>query len=144
MLLKTREMIFGAYFEVTAAGRATEAIARLASTYFDLVVLCHSLTENECERIAGIAHKHAHPARILALKPLTDFGDEKAWADDEIGVDAGPYGLLLKAAEMLDFRILSRARPRAGELLGAPVQEPFPPKTSDVSICTQKTKKSRF
>ena len=85
-----------------------------------------------------------HLARILALKPMTDFGDERAWADDEIGVDAGPYGLLLKAAQMLDFRILSRAKLRAGELLGAPVQEPFPPKTSDVSICSQKTKKRRF
>ena len=127
MLLRTRELIFGAYFHVTGVGRPQEAVARLVSSHFDLVVLCHSLRDDESERIVKLAHEQAYSPKILALKPVTDFGDERAWADDEIGVDAGPYGLLLKAAQMLDFRILSRAKPRAGELLGASLQKATSP-----------------
>jgi hypothetical protein len=116
MLLKTRELIFGAYFHVATAGRPTEAVPLLKSTHFDLVVLCHSLRDDECELLADLAHHHARPGKTLALKPITDFGDERPWADDEIGVDAGPYGLLLKAARMLDFRILNKSKTRAGSL----------------------------
>ncbi len=123
-LLKTRELLFGAYFRVTGVGRVTEAVAQLALTYFDLVVLCHSLRSDECERIAKLAHDHAHPAKILALRPMSDFGEDRAWADDEIGVDAGPYGLLLRAAQILDFRILSRAKSRSGIGLIAKLQDP--------------------
>ncbi len=124
MLLKTRELIFGAYFQVTAVGRLTEAVAQLASSYFDLVVLCHSLRSDECERIAKLAHDHAHPAKVLALRPMSDSAEERAWADDEIGVDAGPYGLLLRAAKMLDFRILSRAKSRPDIGLITKLQDP--------------------
>lgn len=119
MLLRTRELIFGAYFRVATAGRPTEAVAHLKSTHFDLIVLCHSLRDDECELLANLTHHHAHPGRTLALKPITNLGDEKPWADGEIGVDAGPYGLLLKAAKMLNFQISSKAKvrpesPRAG------------------------------
>jgi hypothetical protein len=144
MLLKTRELIFGAYFQVTGVGRLTEAVAQLASTHFDLVVLCHSLRNDECERIAKLARDHAHPAKILALKPMTDYGEERAWADDEIGVDAGPYGLLLKAAQMLDFRILSRAKPRADEHLGTTLQGSIQAKKSPLSSCARRTQKRSF
>ncbi len=115
MLLRTRELIFGAYFRVASAGRPTEAVAQLKSTHFDLVVLCHSLRDDECELLADLAHHHARPGKTLALKPITaDFAGERPWADDEIGVDAGPYGLLLKAAQMLNFRISSKAKVRHG------------------------------
>src|SRR5579863_7349960 len=114
MLLRTRELIFGAYFRVASAGRPTEAVAQLKSTHFDLVVLCHSLKDDECELLANLAHHHARPGKTLALKPMTDFGGERPWADAEIGVDAGPYGLLLKAAQMLNFRISSKAKVRPG------------------------------
>src|SRR5579859_7802071 len=112
MLLRTRELIFGAYFRVASAGRSTEAVAQLKSTHFDLVVLCHSLRDDEGKLLADLAHQQARPGRTLALKPITDVGNERPWADDEIGVDAGPYGLLLKAAQMLNFRISSKAKVR--------------------------------
>ena len=114
MLLRTRELIFGAYFRVATAGRPTEAVPQLKSTHFDLVVLCHSLRDDEGKLLADLAHHHARPGKTLALKPITNFGDERPWADDEIGVDAGPYGLLLKAAQMLNFRISSKAKVRPG------------------------------
>jgi hypothetical protein len=120
MLLKTRAMIFGAYFQVASAGRPTEAEGRLKSTHFDLIVLCHSLREDECEHLADLAHHHAQPGKALALKPMSGLGDEKVWADDEIGVDAGPYGLLLKAAQMLNFRIHTRSKSRGESLRSSP------------------------
>jgi hypothetical protein len=116
MLLRTRTMIFGAFFHAEAAGRPLEAAAHLKASDFDLVVLCHSLRDDECERLAQLAHHRAHPAKTLGLKAVTELGQKRPWADDEIGVDAGPYGLLAKAAEMLDYRISSRAKSRANNL----------------------------
>jgi len=123
MLLRTREMIFGAYFHVEAVGRPNEAASRLKLIHFDLVVLCHSLREDECEHLAELAHHQEVPAKTLALRPMTDCGEDRHWADEEIGVDAGPYGLLKKAAQMLDFRISSRAKPRPK----SPDANPQPP-----------------
>ena len=52
MLLRTREMILGAFFVVRGAGRFSEARTLLTNNRFDLIVICHSLTEDECERLA--------------------------------------------------------------------------------------------
>jgi hypothetical protein len=34
----------------------------------------------------------------------------KIWADKQLGVDAGPYGLVKKCAEMLGYVLKSKAR----------------------------------
>jgi DNA-binding response OmpR family regulator len=109
MLLRTREMILGAFFAVQGAGRFTEARALLTKDYFDLIVLCHSLTEDECERLAGMARDHTHRPLILAMS-ASSRGNIKPWADKQLGVDAGPYGLVKKCAEMVGFVLKSKAR----------------------------------
>jgi len=109
MLLRTREMILGAFFAVQGAGRFTEASALLTKSYFDLVVLCHSLTEDECERLARMARNHSHRPLILAMS-ASSHGLAKPWADKQLGVDSGPYGLVKKCAEMLGFVLKSKAR----------------------------------
>ena len=110
MLLRTREMIMGAYFHATGAGRPSEAKAQLQAVHFDLIVLCHSLRSDEGEVLANLAHSQNPPAKVLALGPRTEFGPKKPWADDQIGVDAGPFGLLLKSAKMVNFTIKNKAR----------------------------------
>jgi len=109
MLLRSREMILGAYFAVQGAGRFVEAKSLLTSNNFDLVVICHSLTADECERLAAMAHEHSHRCQVLAMSP-SSRGSMKPWADKQLGVDAGPYGLLKKCAEMLGFVLKSKAR----------------------------------
>ena len=109
MLLRTREMILGAFFVVQGAGRFTEARALLMNSSFDLVILCHSLTDNECERLAMLAHERTPQPLILAMNASSRAGI-KPWADNQLGVDAGPYGLVKKCAEMLGFALKSKAR----------------------------------
>jgi DNA-binding response OmpR family regulator len=109
MLLRTREMILGAFFTVQGAGRFSEARALLTNDNFDLVVLCHSLTDDECERLAGTARDQVHRPLILAMT-ASSRGIVKPWADKQLGVDAGPYGLVKKCAEMLGFVLRSKAR----------------------------------
>lgn len=109
MLLRTREMILGAFFDVHGAGRFSEARSLLTNDSFDLVVLCHSLTDDECERLAGMARGQNPRPLILGMSP-SSRGSVKPWADKQLGVDAGPYGLVKKCAEMLGFVLKSKAR----------------------------------
>ncbi len=78
---------------------------------FDLMILCHSLREDENEMLANLAHQRRPPIKVLALGPRTDAAQKKAWADEQIGVDAGPFGLLMKSAKMVNYRIKSKAKP---------------------------------
>jgi DNA-binding response OmpR family regulator len=109
MLLRSREMILGAFFVVRGAGRFAEARTLLTSNNFDLIVLCHSLTPDECERLAAMARDRAPRCQVLAMS-ATSRGNMKPWADKQLGVDAGPYGLLKKCAEMLGYVLKSKAR----------------------------------
>lgn len=109
MLLRSREMILGAFFAVRGAGRFNEARALLTSNTFDLIVLCHSLTPDECERLAAMAHARVPRCQVLAMS-ASSRALNKLWADKQLGVDAGPYGLLKKCAEMLGFVLKSKAR----------------------------------
>lgn len=109
MLLRTREMILGAFFQVERAGRFVEARALLNTKAFDLIVLCHSLSSIECEQLAQLARKQAPRTQILAMSP-SSRASVLPWADKQLGVDAGPYGLVKKCAEMLGFVLKSKAR----------------------------------
>jgi hypothetical protein len=102
-------MILVAFFAVRGAGRFVEARSLLTSDSFDLIVLCHSLTPDECERLAAMARDRVPRCQVLAMS-ASSRGNMKPWADKQLGVDAGPYGLLKKCAEMLGFVLKSKAR----------------------------------
>lgn len=110
MLLRTRELLIGAYFHATGVGRPSEAKAQLQAMHFDLVILCHSLLTGENQMLGDLAHHQTPPAKVLALGPRTEGTGWRPWADDQIGVDAGPFGLLIKSADMVNFRIKSKAK----------------------------------
>ena len=109
MLLRTRQMILGAFFRVEGAGRFSEARAMLITKPFDLIVLCHSLTANECEQLAMLARKQNPRPQVLAMSS-SSRATVNLWADKQLGVDAGPYGLVKKCAEMLGYVLKSKAR----------------------------------
>jgi DNA-binding response OmpR family regulator len=109
MLLRSRQLILGAFFLVEGAGRFTEARAMLNSKSFDLIVLCHSLTSTECEQLAMLARKQVPRPQVLAMS-ASSRASINPWADKQLGVDAGPYGLVKKCAEMLGFVLKSKAR----------------------------------
>jgi DNA-binding response OmpR family regulator len=109
MLLRTREMMLGAFFAVRGAGRFSEAKALLNTDSFDLIVLCHSLTSDECERLSVLAHERSPRPLVLAMSASSRVAI-RPWADRQLGVDQGPYGLLKKCAEMLGYALKSKAR----------------------------------
>ena len=70
MLLQTRRLILGTYFEVEAAGRMSEAGAILSKRDFDVIVLCDTLSEDECHQIEDfVRDRKPHPTLFSVLGP---------------------------------------------------------------------------
>jgi len=109
MLLRTREMLLGSFFSVQGAGRANDAKDLIARTHFELIVLCHSLSSDECGQLAALAQDQYPRPKILAMN-ATGVNPSNSWADMQLGVDEGPYGLIKKCAEMLDYTMESKAK----------------------------------
>lgn len=107
MLLQTRQLILGAFFQVNGAGRIQEAEAWIAKRAFDLIVLCYSLSPSECARVVELVEGQSPRPKILTLTaagtPPSNVG-----ADAELMVEAGPYGLLKKTAEILGVDLKAR------------------------------------
>jgi len=119
MALQTRKLMLGAYFDVTAAGRAPEAKSILASHEFDLIVLCYTLSEVDCRQIIDASHAASPSAKILLL---TASGyAEKHLAHSKLPSEEGPFVLVRKAAEMLGYEFVSKGRmvPAASPLIVA-------------------------
>jgi DNA-binding response OmpR family regulator len=100
MLLQTRALILGAYFQVQSAGRVTEAEAAVAKTAFDLVVLCYSLSDDEYRKLIELCRGQVPQPRILTLHAAGN-GRARPDSDDEYAIEQGPYELLKKSAEVL-------------------------------------------
>jgi NAD(P)-dependent dehydrogenase (short-subunit alcohol dehydrogenase family) len=109
MLLRTREMLLGSFFNVQGAGRATDAKDLIAKSHFELIVLCHSLSEDECRQLAVLAQEQYPRPKILAMN-ATGVNPSNSWADMQLGVDEGPYVLIKKCAEMLGYTMKSKAK----------------------------------
>ena len=106
MLLKTRQLILGAFFQVEGAGRVREAEELMSRRRYDLVVLCYTLSESERLQVMDLAAAQKHRPLILILTPARVRPTEPAPADAAM-TEAGPYYLLKKSAEMLgvDIRV---------------------------------------
>lgn len=109
MLLHTRKLILGTYFQVSTAGRASEAEAICAKKTFDLVVLCYSLSSDECQRIAGLVRRQEPRPKILVLS-ASEPSLVDCVADQQLPSKVGTYALLKKSAEMLAFELKIRGR----------------------------------
>lgn len=108
MLLQTRQLILGAFFEVQCAGRIREIEALISRHRFDLLILCYTLSESECRQVMDLATEQKRRPRILILTPAGSPPIEAAPADAMMS-EAGPYYLLKKSAEMLGIDIRAKA-----------------------------------
>jgi len=68
MVLQTRKLMLGAYFEVSAAGRVVEATKLLAERSFALIVLCYTLTGDDCEKILDAVRRTLATPRSSCLR----------------------------------------------------------------------------
>lgn len=70
MLLQTRKWMLEGDFEVEIAETVPQALALLVipdSRPFDLILLCHSLTDQECRRICDVVFAMNADTRVLQL-----------------------------------------------------------------------------
>jgi len=106
-LLQTRRLILGTFFRVQDAARMQEAEALLAKGRFELIILCQSLTDCDCQHMANLIRNLNPRPLVLALKDAGMLG-HRAGADDEVAVATGPYGLLKKCAAMLNVDLKAK------------------------------------
>jgi hypothetical protein len=107
-LLRSRTMMLGAYFSVQPAGRFLEAVQLARSDSYDLLVLCHTLDDYQQEALAAIARQTYPPAEVLVLE--TYAGTDKPYADHLYEITRGPWQLMTKCAQIVGYRIKSKAK----------------------------------
>jgi len=108
MLLQTRQLILGAFFQVQSAGRIREVEELLSIRHFDLIILCYTLSPGECREVIDLAAEHKSRARVLMLTPAGVSPTEPT-PSEAVMTEAGPYPLLKKTAEMLGVDIRAKA-----------------------------------
>ena len=109
MLLQTRALMLGTYFQVQAAGRVPEAEEAMRKQAFDLVVICYSLSDDEYRKLLDLCRGQDAPPKILSLYAGNN-GRHRAGGDGEYAVERGPYELLKKTAEMVGFALKPMGR----------------------------------
>jgi len=109
MLLQTRALILGTYFQVEAAGRVPEAEEAMRKQAFDLVVLCYSLSDDEYRKMLDLCLSQDRPPKVLTLHAGNN-GSSRDGSDGDYEVEQGPYQLLKKAAEMVRFPLKPMGR----------------------------------
>lgn len=108
ILLHTRQLILGAFFEVRTAGRMREAEELISRRRFDLIVLCYTLSEKECRQVLDLIAEQKPRPSVLMLTALGSRPAEPQFVQVTM-TEAGPYYLLKKSAELLGVDIKSKA-----------------------------------
>lgn len=102
LLLKTRHAVLSKRYATTAVLGLGEMNLLAPDASFDAVVLCHTLTKVECERLVGLARQRWPAAKILALT-----SDSRSCAEQRIDKDIncldGPVMMLQAIQDLLRF-----------------------------------------
>src|SRR5215469_16233465 len=93
MLLQTRRLILGTFFEVEAAGRMSEAGSILSKREFDLIILCDTLTDSECRQIADMVEDQRPKPTLLSLLGPGTRGHERE-VGRKMSLTGGPLQLV--------------------------------------------------
>jgi DNA-binding response OmpR family regulator len=107
MLLQTRQLILGAFFRTLCAGRMREVEVLMSANAFDLIILCYTLSEEECQLVMGIALEQKPRPQVLRLTPAGSSSLESLPVDSMLA-EAGPYYLLKRSAELLGVEIQAK------------------------------------
>lgn len=110
MALQTRKLMLGAYFDVSAAGRVVEAQILLSAQSFDLIVLCYTLTADDCQKIIEAVRQHSPGAKFLVLTIDGFPANRLGIRAHSLPAEQGPFFLVKKSAELLGFEFRSKGR----------------------------------
>lgn len=111
MLLQTRKLILGTYFEVESAGRMSEAGSILSKREFDLIVLCDTLSNEERRQIAEMVRDRHPTPTLLSLMGPGNMG-ERPVVGRELICAGGPLQLLRECADVLGFDLRPGSKQR--------------------------------
>jgi hypothetical protein len=103
LLLQTRRLILGTYFQVESAGRISEAGSILSKHDFDIVVLCDTLSESDCRQIMEMVRNQKPEPTVLSL-----LGPGNRHSGSSVAskvVDGAPLQLLKECAEVLGYNL---------------------------------------
>ena len=110
MVLQTRKLMLGAYFDVSAACRISEAEIFLTEHKFDLIVFCYTLNDYDCQAILHAAREHSQDAKILMLTVPGYRASDLPMDSCLLPAEEGPVILVKKSAELLGFEFRSKGR----------------------------------
>lgn len=100
-LLSTRAPILAKTKASVVSCNAMEAMTILETEIFDLVVLCHSLTEKQAVEITEVVHRRLPKTRVLMI--VSDISQERS--DGQLAFDetSSPYpdDLIRRTSELL-------------------------------------------
>lgn len=109
MVLNTRKLILGTYFQVDVAGRVSHAAQMITDRKFDLIVLCSSLSAGECERVAEVARTQKPRPKTLTMSEMGRHPCGDGTGDDMVE-EVGPLVLARKVAVMLGLEMKANGR----------------------------------
>lgn len=105
LLLQTRRLILGTYFQVEAAGRVSEAGMILSKHDFDVIVLCDTLSESDCCQIADMVRDQEPQPMLFSL--LGPGNRHRGASVAKKVIDGAPLQLLKECAEVLGYNLRS-------------------------------------
>ena len=99
-LLQTRRILLqSAGFEVIAVGKLEQL--QTLDAPIQLLVLCHTLSTNDCEQALSIAATRWPNAKELVLTPLGGISRCATQHEDHFSVSQGPASLIARIRELL-------------------------------------------
>jgi len=100
LLLETRRLILEAFFQARGVGSVEDAQALLAMRRFDLIILCSTLSEQDCDRVLELVEYQKPRPQILILSP-PGCNPPRCAADHMLMTESSPHQLLKRSAEIL-------------------------------------------
>lgn len=105
LLLQTRRLILGTYFQVETAGRVSEAGSILSQHDFDIIVLCDTLSDSDCSQIAEMVRDLKPQPTLFSL--LGPGNRNRGSSVAKKVVDGAPLQLLKECADALGYNLHS-------------------------------------
>jgi DNA-binding NtrC family response regulator len=121
-LLYTRNRVLEeAGYIVTSAITTAEIVEKFFAGDFDLIILCHSIPQDERQRIATLAHNHSPSTPVMVLADMAsrryEFGDLTVYSEATTLLESIPEALKMAAERKPSLPAparpsASRTRPR--------------------------------
>jgi DNA-binding response OmpR family regulator len=99
-LLNTRSAVLRKCNAGVITARPSEATEILKAGHFDLVVLCHTLSTEDMQKLVLLAHQQASDIQVLEILKASEPRWERARSGADDMASSNPASLVAKVTEM--------------------------------------------